>query len=227
MAVSSFTFYVKDSRGYELTQTITPNVINYVVPTCIMSVDRTSPVSSNKVAITFSGRFFNGVFATSVPNTLTVQYQYKETSDSSYGSAVTVSASDITTSSTSYASDGSIESSAVFDYTKTYDIKMTVSDRINTVIQTYIISKGVPVFDWGSEDFQFNVDTFILNVDHTISDSEYKNIAASLASAFSTAKTYFVGEFATRSSHVYECKTAIETAGAAWDSTKWIDLGAI
>jgi len=157
VAVNSFVFYIRDSRGYELTQTITPTVVNYVLPTCIMSVERVSPVSTNKVNITFSGRYYNGSFATSVPNTLTVKYQYKETSASTYSSDVVISGSSITTTSTSYASNGSVESAAVFDYTKTYDIKMTVSDRINTVIQTYTIAKGVPVFDWGADDFEFHV----------------------------------------------------------------------
>ena len=173
VAVNSFVFYIRDSRGYELTQTITPAVVNYVLPTCIMSVERVSPVSTNKVNITFSGRYYNGSFATSVPNTLTVKYQYKETSASTYSSDVVISGSSITTTSTSYASNDSVESAAVFDYTKTYDIKMTVSDMINTVIQTYTIAKGVPIFDWGADDFEFHVPA-ILPGDPTL-DSHASN----------------------------------------------------
>lgn len=224
--IPSFTFIVRDSRGYEVTNTISPTIINYVLPTCVLSAERIVPVSGNKVALTFSGRYFNGSFSTSQQNTLTITYQYKETSASTYSAAIAVNPSDITTTSTSYASDGSIESSAVFDYTKSYDIKVTVTDRIYGAVQTYTISKGVPIFDWGNNDFQFNVETFILNVDHTISDAEYKNIATYLALPFSSTSTYLIGEFATNSGHVYECKTAISTAGA-WDSSKWTDLGAI
>lgn len=44
-----------------------------------------------------------------------------------------------------------------------------------------------------------------------------------MAEAFSTTKTYAVGDEVSYSGDNYRCKTAIETAGA-WDSTKWNKL---
>lgn len=42
----------------------------------------------------------------------------------------------------------------------------------------------------------------------------------SMSAAFDATKTYAIGDFVTKDSKVYKCKTAIEVA-AAWDVSKW------
>lgn len=43
------------------------------------------------------------------------------------------------------------------------------------------------------------------------------------SAVFSASSTYAVGDYVTKDSKIYKCKTAISTA-AAWDSSKWDEV---
>ena len=43
------------------------------------------------------------------------------------------------------------------DYTKSHSIPVTVSDSVCSAQRTVNLQKGIPVFDWGEEDFVFHV----------------------------------------------------------------------
>ena len=43
------------------------------------------------------------------------------------------------------------------DYTKAFAFEVVVSDKIATVTKAVTLPKGIPVFDWGENDFNFNV----------------------------------------------------------------------
>ena len=45
---------------------------------------------------------------------------------------------------------------------KTYEIEITVKDSIDEDQKTVPVKRGTPVFDWGENDFNFNVDVRIL-----------------------------------------------------------------
>ena len=160
VSVSTFTVEAVDSRGYTFKSTLRPTFVEYVVPTCIMSAERVAPVSSNQIYLLFSGRYYNGKFdaAKTVANTLTIEYRFKETTDSDYGSYVTVNNQYVSPTNTSYSNTNNYIPSTTFDYTKSYDIQLRVKDRINTVITNFVLPRGIPVFDWGKNDFDFHVD---------------------------------------------------------------------
>lgn len=49
-----------------------------------------------------------------------------------------------------------------FDYQKAYTFQVraidgTASVTLSTAVVEYIVQKGTPVFDWGENDFKFNV----------------------------------------------------------------------
>lgn len=139
----TFLFTATDSRGYTATHTVTLPVIPYVGLTCDASVKRTDPTSGNAV-LTLSGQCYHGSFGV-VENTLTVTCQVGEQTvmvsptlgiDCSYYTTVTLSD---------------------LDYTAEHSLTVTAADALDTVTKYLTVRKGVPVFDWGEQDFQFHV----------------------------------------------------------------------
>lgn len=219
VAISSFVFRIRDSRGYEVVQTINPTCINYMLPTCVVNSSRVIPVSTNQVTLDITGRFFNGKFNDpNNQNALTVKYRYKERSSSTWSADITISNSDITTTATAYTTNSGLESAAVFDYTKTYDLRIVVADSITTVITDTVIAKGMPVFDFSNDDISFNVDLSIKGIDFTIEDEEYIELVGSLATRFNANTDYDVGDFVIRNGLYYEC---VVGGIHEWNAENW------
>lgn len=150
-----------DSRGYPTTATATGlTLVNYIVPTIKETISRESP-TSDTVNISVSGNWFNGSFG-SKANTLKVQVRYKPKSQASYADTDGYVNMTVTTSGNTYTATLSLPG---LEYTKAYSVQIMVSDAIHVydgtlaepIYKNTEISKGVPVFDWGEDDFNFNV----------------------------------------------------------------------
>ncbi len=73
------------------------------------------------------------------------------------------------------------------------------------------------------DDFVFDgCRVHVMNDDHVMNDVDGIPFGAA---AFSTAKTYAVGDVVVKDGKAYECKTAVTSAGA-WDATKWTERSA-
>lgn len=161
---NSFTFNAVDSRGLSTTVTVTKTMVNYIPLTINASIVRESPTSS-KLLLALTGNFFNGNFG-AANNTLKLQYRYHSSDASAYGSWKTISLSNVSISGNSYSTPVSIEltpySGDSFSYQKGFQFQLSATDGtttypLTTVTTTVIVQKGIPVFDWGENDFQFNV----------------------------------------------------------------------
>lgn len=152
----SFVVSATDARGISNSTTKTLTLVEYVALTLNPTFYRTSP-TNNTIALTFTGNYFNDKFGTasSTANTLTVKYRYKLSTASSWGSYTTLS----TTKSGNTYSNGSsaVTLGTSFDYTKQYDFEIVATDRIGSVTKSATVIEGIPVFDWGKNDFQFHV----------------------------------------------------------------------
>lgn len=145
-----------DSRGNKATKTISGVLVNYLKPTCILSVKAALETETTaKFTLTINGNFFNGQVKNGVTNTLALQYRYK-TDNGSYGSwtALTPTKSGNRYSIT-YALTG-------LDYQKSYTFQARVQDDFYLAHGSWINSGTItasakPVFDWGKNDFTFNV----------------------------------------------------------------------
>ena len=150
-----FVFTATDSRGYSTSETVNLTLIEYIKPTCSVSVSQPSATDTS-LNFTIKGDFFNGSFG-AVNNALTVQYRYK-VNDGSYSAWTAASA---TISGSTYKASGAI---ANLDYRSTYTIEARVLDKIyngNTepaITSAEVKVKTTPIFDWGENDFNFNVD---------------------------------------------------------------------
>ena len=142
----SFAFAATDSRGNTSTKTITKTMVNYVRLTCNHEVKINT---SGTATISANGNFFNASFG-AVTNTLTVQYRYKTQGGSwSSWTAMTVSKSGNTYTATTTKTG--------LDYKTNYVFQCQAVDKLATSTTGEITTKALPVFDWGENDFQFNV----------------------------------------------------------------------
>ena len=146
--ISSFIFYAKDSRDYSNSATVNPDMIQYIKLTNNASATRVSP-TGDTINLSLSGNYFNSSFGVS-SNTLNCKYRYC-ISGGTLGDYQTVTA---TKSGNSYSYSVTLSG---FDYKNSYTIEVVISDALMAVSKSIALLKGTPVFDWGENDFKFNV----------------------------------------------------------------------
>ncbi len=150
-----FRFGATDTRNRSAVKTITLAAVDYKSPT--VSLDGVEINTNGVATIDISGTWFKGSFG-KVSNDITVSYRYKSNSSSSWGSWTTipnVTKNDDGTFSVTVTKNG-------LSYTETYNFEAKVQDAINTVSSKEYIAKSLPVFDWSSDDFNFNVPVSVL-----------------------------------------------------------------
>lgn len=141
---SSFRFYAKDSREYPNEDLVfAKQFIPYIPLTNEATIQRDDPTSGNATLI-IEGNYFDDTFG-AMPNALWVQYWQDG------GESVSVTP---TISNNKYKA--TIRLSGL-DYTKSFNFTVVVADAIGPITKKITLQKGIPVFDWGENDFNFNV----------------------------------------------------------------------
>ena len=149
---SLFYFFAKDSRNYSTLEIESVKLVPYIKLTANVTAWRDEP-TGDTAKIKIEGNYFNGSFGDK-DNLLQVLYRK---ADGSY-SQVQPTISDKNT----YSVTVSLQD---LDYTKSFNYEILVSDRVSSVKKQITIQKGIPVFDWGEDDFNFNVPVTINGVD--------------------------------------------------------------
>lgn len=169
VADKSFVFKATDTRGYSKSVTVTPTVVDYVQLTCNPTLARLSPTSST-VAMSVSGSIYRGSFGeySKYSNTLTMEFRYKEVGGT-YNEWTTIDGNNIIFGTAKYYSNADIQLGDEFDYKKDYDFQIRAKDGadgyvLSTVTKTVTVSRGIPICDWGANDFNFNVPIMLNNV---------------------------------------------------------------
>ena len=166
---TSFAFAATDSRGYSSSITLNPTVVSYVELTCSPVISRPTPTGSS-IVMSVSGALYRGSFG-AASNTLTLDYRYK-TTDGSYGSWKTIASSSIVLGSSKYTVSN-LSLGEDFDYKTSYVFQVRARDgatvngtsyTLSTVTKTVEVQKGIPIFDWGENDFNVNVALMLSNV---------------------------------------------------------------
>lgn len=126
---SNFTLTVTltDSRGFTAAKTINVLVYDYNLPTATISALRVDNYyTTTNVTVNANYSSLGG------HNTLSISAQYKKTSDSSYGSPVTLTNGQ----ATALSLDNSYE----------WNLKVTVADSIGSTIYNLVIGRGLPIW---------------------------------------------------------------------------------
>ena len=136
-------FVATDSRGFTGEFVLQLQMIPYVLLTCNPSVRRTDPTSGEAI-LTLRGSVWSGSFPQAVnalaaaytagPNTGSIPLEIGE--DHSYFAEIPLTD---------------------MDYRQSHPITVAVADSAMTVTQNITLPRGMPVFHWGEEDFQFCV----------------------------------------------------------------------
>ena len=152
---------VTDGRGYSNSATASDlTLINYIVPTIVESVSRVSP-TSDIVNVSVNGKWFNGNFGAKA-NSLVVQVRYKPKSQENYLDTDKYVDMAVTVNGNTYSAAVSLPGLV---YTQAYSIQIRAIDAVhvhngplaNPIYRNTEISKGIPMFDWGEDDFAFHV----------------------------------------------------------------------
>lgn len=143
----SFTFYTTDSRGYTATATVNKTLINYFNPTANLTVEM--PTTEGNTTMKITGTFFNGSFG-AVNNALVLEYRVKE-NNGDYGDWITVAP---TVNGNNYTLELPITG---LNYRSAYTFEARAKDKIREAYSAEVKVKTTPVYDWGEEDFNFNV----------------------------------------------------------------------
>lgn len=142
--------------------------INYIPLTFSGTLERHTP-TGNQLDLSFSGNYFNGSFG-ATDNSLTIKWYWKEKNAAEWTLGGTlVKDTDFVINNNVYHS-GTAEKEAkislgnIFDYKKTYEIKIEYSDALlkNNSI-TLLGRKGKPVYNWGRDFFNINGELRINN----------------------------------------------------------------
>lgn len=149
---ADISFKATDNRGNTATANLGgTTLINYFKPTLQLKIIPTT--TSGDLTLQISGTFFNQSFG-KVKNTLTCRYSISH-EGSGYSSG---SSFDLSISGNSYS--GSITISGL-DYKNAYIVGVNAYDELDEVQINNQRTVGKPVFDWDSEEVNFNTDVRI------------------------------------------------------------------
>lgn len=161
-----FEFSATDSRGYTSTNSAISTLISYIKLTCNPKIERPTP-TGNTMTLSFSGNVYRGSFG-ACSNTLTLKYRYR-VEGGSYGSWKVVDPANVVFGVSNYRSVSAITLPDEFDYNKSYEFQVQATDGsgeyvLSTATTTVPVRRGIPVFDWGEDDFNVNVQFMLKNV---------------------------------------------------------------
>lgn len=140
---NSVVFACADTRGYTTSATVKKTLVPYIHLSAGVAAGRKDP-TSGRAWLTVSGNWFHGSFG-AVNNTLAISYAING------GASVLMN---VTTDGNTYTAEAELTG---LDYQKSHTITVTVTDQLETVTKSVPVGKGIPVFDWGEEDFAFHV----------------------------------------------------------------------
>lgn len=138
---------VTDSRGFKGADSITVSAVNYVPLTCVMELS--DPKANGDIQIKVSGNYWTGNFG-ATSNTLTLYYQLSLNgiSGTTYDLTPTINSAKHTYTCTATISGLTSE---------LYYIRVRAQDKCTGFYTDWQTFKVEPLFDWSSEDFNFNI----------------------------------------------------------------------
>ena len=164
---------VTDSRGHSTRVDVkTLSLIGYISPTIIPKITRDTP-TGDTVTVSANGKWYNGSFDT-VTNTLRLRVKYKIDGAADYGAYSELT---VTKNGNEYTAEAKLSGLV---YTNAYRFQIRLDDSVYTggkYASDIYLSKGIPIFDWGENDFRFNVPVSLPSTT-TIDGEEDPSVAA-------------------------------------------------
>lgn len=150
-----FEVLCRDSRGneygtwYELSKWVP-----YIPPSC--SITAEAPNTDGYLPVTVSGIYFDA-YSSYFTNSFNIYYKYTSSNpDHSIEEWTLLSPKPTVTVDSKYRYTTNF-TLLVPNHSDTYTVQVQFSDRYTTYTTNSVTVKAIPVFDWGQEDFNFNV----------------------------------------------------------------------
>ena len=143
-----YNFYAEDSRGFGMTAGVPVTVIPYILPTVSAQAARTAPTEAT-VALSASGKVYTGSFG-SRSNGGTVKERHRQQG----GTWTAYTPIDATFNGDTWTADTTLYG---LGYAYTYEVEVCIEDTFNTASTVLTVPRGIPVYDWGENDFRTNV----------------------------------------------------------------------
>lgn len=156
----TFSFTATDNRGNTTTRQIVRDVVDYTKLTCV--INNGNPTVDGDFDFSVSGNYFNGSFG-AVTNSLKVEWRYKtaggEYPKDDLGNDIWTSFENVELTELGYNAAVNITG---LDYRSTYTFQARAADEVyaNYIQTTERVVRALPTFDWGEDDFNFNVPVF-------------------------------------------------------------------
>lgn len=158
LSSGNINYTVTDSRGNQTGGGVASTFVAYFNPK--IQIDSITRDGSGNLTVVASGEAFVGSFG-SKSNTRTLYYRYKKSTDENYTSWMQLSSSEVVWDGNKFTATKKISG---LDYTKSYNVHVSITDSLHTGDDRVIARKTglstIPIFDWGSEDFRFNVPVY-------------------------------------------------------------------
>ncbi len=120
---------VTDSRGNKTTINLTIQVLEWSLPSAIITLERESHFyTSTNLTVNADYSSLNN------KNTITIQYQIKKTTDANYGSLTTIS--------------DSVQTTFNADNTYSWNVRVILTDKIGSTTYNLFLYKGIPLMFW-------------------------------------------------------------------------------
>ena len=120
---------VKDSRGNTTTITLNVLVLSWSLPTAIINLERVSNFyTETNLTVNADYSSLNN------KNTITIQYQIKKVSDSSYGTLTTI--------------QDNVQTQFNADNGYSWNVKVILTDKLGTTTYNLFLYKGIPLMYW-------------------------------------------------------------------------------
>lgn len=140
-----------DTRGNKTTSNLSVTVLAWSLPSAIISLARVSNYYT-QTNLTVDANYSS----LNSKNTITIQYQIKKVSDSSYGALTTI--------------QDNVQTTFNADNQYSWNVKVIITDRIGTITYNLLLYKGIPLMYWdrllssvGINCFPQNQYSFALN----------------------------------------------------------------
>jgi len=143
-----FVFTATDSRGNTTTVPVQMPFVDYTGLTC--SIGNNRPDTDGNFTFAASGICYNGDITGAGSNELTVLYRWK-VAGANWTDWLDMS---VTRDGNAYTAWVNLTG---LDYQTTYIFQCMASDLVTTATTAEMAIKSMPVFDWGENDFNFNV----------------------------------------------------------------------
>lgn len=156
---TTFPIEVIDTRDYPnnpYSVVAKDRIIDYVDLTLSATFFRPQP-TTGEIQLTYSGNYFEGNFGT-VDNSLEIKWSYREKGEEEWIEGGTLSAE----INQNKIIEKTISLGKNYDYQQEYEFQIIAKDKLTEVSRIATVPIGIPVFNWGKNFFNVNVDLHLL-----------------------------------------------------------------